>query len=85
MAAKRHPYYKYPVVVYKDNPPAKGTDGRLGRYRIAALDGDEFYLPNFRQVMRFLQYHGCYGVREDEMVALRRTRLDEGSTSTREQ
>lgn len=85
MAAKRHPYYKYPVVVYKDNPPAKGNDGRLARYRIETIDGDPFFLPNFRQVMRFLQYHGCYGVREDEMMQMRRAQPGEGRASTREQ
>ena len=71
MAAKRHPYYKYPVVVYKDNPPATGSDGRLARYRVETMDGDCFFLPNFRQVMKFLQYHGCYGIREDEMLKMR--------------
>lgn len=83
MAAKRHPYYKYPVVVYKDNPPAAGTDGRRARYRIETVEGDNFFLPNFRQVMKFLQYHGCYGVREDEMLTLRQGRPGEGHTSTR--
>jgi hypothetical protein len=78
MAAKRHPYYKYPVVVYKDNPPAKGADGRLARYRIETMEGDSFFLPSFRQVMRFLQYHGCYGVREDEMAQIRRAQPGEG-------
>jgi hypothetical protein len=85
MAAKRHPYYKYPVVVYKDNPPAAGTDGRRARYRIETVEGDNFFLPNFRQVMKFLQYHGCYGVREDEMSTLRQARPGEGRASAREQ
>lgn len=71
MAAKRHPYYKFAVVVYKDTPPSLGSDGRPARYRIESLEGECFFLPNFRQVMKFLQYHGCYGVREDEMLKLR--------------
>lgn len=85
MAAKRHPYYKYPVVVYKDNPPATGSDGRLARYRIETVEGDNFFLPNFRQVMKFLQYHGCYGVREDEMAEMRRARPGEGRQPARGQ
>jgi hypothetical protein len=84
MTAKRHPYYKYPVVVYRDNPPATGSDGRLARYRIETIEGDSFFLPNFRQVMRFLQYHGCYGVREDEMAEMRRSQSGRGRTSTAE-
>lgn len=78
MAMRRHPYYKYPVVVYKDTPPATGNDGRLARYRIESLDGECFFLPTFRQVMRFLQYHGCYGVREAEMLKLRSSQTAHG-------
>ncbi len=85
MTAKRHPYYKYPVVVYKDNPPATGSDGRLARYRIEAIEGDQFFLPNFRQVMKFLQYHGCYGVREDEMSQMRQARPGDDRAPAREQ
>ena len=83
MAAKRHPYYKFPVVVYKDTPQTRGEDGRLARYHIETLDGESFYLTSFRQVMRFLQYHGCYGVREEEMSQLRRATPGEGRASTR--
>jgi len=85
MATKRHPYYKYPVVVYKDNPPTAGHDGQMGMYRIETLEGEQFYLPNFRQVLRFLRYHGCYGIREDEMAEMRKTRPGSGRTSTQEQ
>ena len=84
MNVKRHPYYKYPVVVYRDNPPATGIDGRMARYRIETIEGDSFFVPNFRQVMKFLQYHGCYGVREDEMTEMRRVRSDTGKTSAAE-
>ena len=84
MTTKRHPYYKFPVVVYRDNPPAAGTDGRLARYRIETVDWDSFYLPNFREVMKFLQCHGCYGVREDEMVEMRRAVSGRGKASTAE-
>ncbi len=84
MTAKRHPYYKYPVVVYKDNPPATGSDGRVARYRIETVDSESFFLPNFRQVMKFLQYHGCYGIREDEMAEMRRSQSGRGRTSTAE-
>jgi hypothetical protein len=67
----RHPYYKYPVVVYRDLEPEKGTDGRLAEYRIVDLHGSEFYVPNFEEMMKFLQYHSCYGVTEPEMAKLR--------------
>jgi len=68
----RHPYYKYPIVVYRDIPAVTGIDGRMAKYRIEDLEGDSFFLPHFRAVMKFLQYHGCYGVHEDEMIELRR-------------
>ena len=82
MGAKRHPYYRHPVVVYRDIPPVTGRDGRLARYRIETIEGDSFFMPTFRQVMKFLQYHGCYGVREDEMTEMRRTRRVTGRTNT---
>lgn len=81
MAAERHPYFKYPVVVYKSNPPDRGLDGRLARYRIESIDGENFLLPGFRQVMKFLQFHGCYGVREDEMAQLRMAHPEQGPRS----
>jgi hypothetical protein len=75
--ATRHPYYKYPVVVFCDREGDKVTG-----YRIEDLAGDEFHLPpeppptveNRRtsNVMKFLMYHGCYGVREDEMAEMRK-------------